>query len=104
MPFSAKSAISSPFPLKEFAHAAAEITGRLASKSERITSSFTAFAFAPGVLKTTTPFSVSSGIGILFVPAPARATAFTLSDKVIECISCERTRIASGLFISEATS
>ena len=38
-----------------------------------ITSSFTAFAFAPGVLKTTIPFWVASSIGMLFVPAPALA-------------------------------
>ena len=81
LPFSASSGISSP-----------------------LSSSFTAFAFAPGVLKTTTPFSVIAGIGILFVPAPARATALTVAGNSIECMSAERRRIASGLLISEATS
>ena len=41
-------------------------------------SSLTALALAPGVLKTTMPFPVSSEVGILFVPAPARATATTV--------------------------
>ena len=40
---------------------------------EQITSSLTAFAFAPGVLKTTTPCLVHSSTLILLVPAPARA-------------------------------
>ena len=35
------------------------------------TSSFTALAFAPGVLKTTIPLFVASSTGILLVPAPA---------------------------------
>ena len=35
------------------------------------TNSLTALALAPGVLKTTIPFSVASFTGILFVPAPA---------------------------------
>ena len=43
------------------------------SNMPHITSSFTAFAFAPGVLKTTIPFWVASSIGMLFVPAPALA-------------------------------
>ena len=34
--------------------------------------------------------------GTLFVPAPARATAFTLAAISIECMSAERSRIASG--------
>ena len=42
------------------------------------TSSFTAFAFAPGVLNTTTPFFVASSMGILFVPAPALPTHLRL--------------------------
>ena len=40
------------------------------------TSSFTAFALAPGVLKTTIPCSVHLSTGILLTPAPARAIAF----------------------------
>lgn len=35
-----------------------------------MTASFTALAFAPGVLKTTIPCALASSIGILFVPAP----------------------------------
>lgn len=41
-----------------------------------IMSSFTALAFAPGVLNTTIPFSVHRSTGILFTPAPALAIAF----------------------------
>ena len=51
------------------------------SNMPHITSSFTALAFAPGVLNTTIPFLVASSMGILFVPAPARATHFRLSPK-----------------------
>ena len=43
--------------------------------SPTITSSFTAFALAPGVLNTTTPRSDSSATGMLLTPAPARPTA-----------------------------
>ena len=39
------------------------------------TSSFTPFAFAPGVLNTTIPFSAHFSRGILLTPAPALATA-----------------------------
>ena len=39
------------------------------------TISLTAFAFAPGVLKTTIPFSEHSLTGTLLNPAPALATA-----------------------------
>ena len=47
-------------------------------KSDVKTSSLTALALAPGVLKTTTPASVQAGMGMLFVPAPALAIAFKL--------------------------
>ena len=43
-----------------------------------ITSSLTAFAFAPGALNTGTPRLLSFATGMLLVPAPARATATTL--------------------------
>ena len=52
-----------------------------------ITSSFTAFAFAPGVLKTTIPFSAHFSSGILLTPAPALAIASRLSGNSISCIS-----------------
>ena len=51
------------------------------SNIPQITSSFTAFAFAPGVLKTTIPFSVASLIGMLLVPAPALAIHKRLLSK-----------------------
>ena len=40
-----------------------------------MTSSFTALALAPGVLNTTIPFSEQRSMGMLLVPAPARAMA-----------------------------
>ena len=40
-----------------------------------MTSSLTALAFDPGVLKTGIPSAVSSSTGMLFVPAPQRAMA-----------------------------
>ena len=42
-----------------------------ASNKPQTTSSFTAFALAPGLLKTTMPFFVASDTGILSTPAPA---------------------------------
>ena len=95
-PFSAKSGISLPLPAKACTHSEALITGRLAMRSDSNTNSRTALALAPGVLNTTIPRSVIAGIGMLFVPAPARAMAFTDSGTSMECISAERSKIASG--------
>jgi len=55
-------------------------------------------------LNTGMPRRLSFATGTLFVPAPARATASTLGGISIECMSAERSRIASGWPISEATS
>lgn len=43
-----------------------------ASRRAAMTSSLTALAFAPGVLKTGIPSSVILGTGMLFTPAPQR--------------------------------
>src|SRR5512134_3691548 len=59
------------------------------------TSSLTALAFAPGALNTGSPRFDISATGMLLVPAPARPIALTLAGTVIECMSWERTRIAS---------
>ncbi len=67
------------------------------------TSSFTAFAFAPGALKTGTPRPLIAFTGMLFVPAPARPIARTESGIFIAFMSCERTRIASGCAASLET-
>ena len=61
-----------------------------------MTSSLTALAFAPGELKTTTPRSASLSSGMLFTPAPARATHCTLAGMSISCMFAERTMMASG--------
>ena len=49
------------------------MTPRDAKNKPHSANSFTAFAFAPGVLNTGTPRSVISGTLQLFVPAPHRA-------------------------------
>lgn len=67
-----------------------------ASSIPAITSSFTPFAFAPGVLNTTIPSSAQRSSGILFTPAPARAIAFKFSPNSISCILALRTRITSA--------
>ena len=61
-----------------------------------ITSSFTPFAFAPGVLNTTMPFLAYSACGMLFTPAPARATARRFSPGVSSSILALRTNTASA--------
>ncbi len=68
------------------------------------TSSLTALALAPGVLKTTTPRSVQASMGILLTPAPARAMAVTegpMSD--VESLKLLN-KMASGVLISLLTS
>ena len=67
-----------------------------ASSIPAITSSFTPFAFAPGVLNTTIPFSAHLSSGILLTPAPALATASRLSGSSSSCIAALLTRTASA--------
>mgnify|MGYP000358962695 CR=1 FL=1 len=76
----------------------------LAKSIDEITSSFTAFALAPGVLNTTTPLSLIFSSGILLTPAPALPTAFKLSPISISCIFALLTKIASGFSSLEETS
>ena len=61
-----------------------------------ITSSFTPFALAPGVLNTTMPRSAQASSGMLFTPAPARATARRFSENSISCMDALLTRIPSA--------
>ena len=70
--------------------------------SPAITSSFTPFAFAPGVLKTTIPFFAQESSGILFTPAPARPIARRESGSVISCIEALRRSTASAFSIESA--
>jgi len=58
--------------------------------------SFTAFAFAPGVLNTTTPFFARFSKGMLLKPAPARATARTDSGSSKSCMTALLTKMASA--------
>ena len=72
----------------------------LAAKSIiAIVNSLTAFALAPGVLKTTTPSSANLSKGILLTPAPALATHKTLFGNSISCIAALLTITASALSI-----
>ena len=64
--------------------------------SAAITSSLTAFAFAPGVLKTQIPFLAYSACGILFTPAPALATANREDGTSYSSILKERTSMPTG--------
>ena len=57
------------------------------------TSSFTALALAPGVLNTGIPISVHLSMGMLLVPAPARAMASRLLGRATSCRSALRTRM-----------
>src|SRR5450759_2040923 len=104
LPFSVASLISTSVPLSPAANAAAGTRLRAASSMPAITSSFTAFALAPGVLNTTMPRLLRSATGMLFVPAPARATASTESGSVTLCRSAERTSTPSASSMSDPTS
>lgn len=68
------------------------------------TSSFTALELAPGVLKTTTPCSAKRSWGMLFTPAPARATQRMESGTSMSWMSVERMRMASAPFASSTIS
>ena len=96
LPFSTFLPISSPLPLRVFAHSMPSTTFLEASSRPVRTSSLTALALAPGVLKTQMPCSVHLSLGILLVPAPALAIASRLSPNSMSCMAAERTRIASG--------
>ena len=61
---------------KLFTKSILEKTLREESIKAANTSSFTALAFAPGVLKTTMPLSEHKSIGILLTPTPALEIAF----------------------------
>src|SRR5690348_18023392 len=56
---------------------------------------YTTLFRSPGALNTGTPRFDSAATGTLFVPAPARPTAFTPVGIVIVCMSADRTMIAS---------
>ena len=73
---------------------------RAAISIAAITSSFTAFALAPGALKTGTPRALMSATGMLLTPAPARPIAFTLRGISMARMSRERTITASGFATS----
>ena len=85
-------------------HATPPMMSRLASSMPASTSSFTALALAPGVLKTAMPASANLSRGMLFTPAPARATAFRFAGTSISCMSAERTRMASASSMFSVTS
>ena len=102
-PFSTSLPTSSPFPFNVPAHSMPGTILREVNNKAAITSSFTAFALAPGVLNTTIPSCTHLSTGILLVPAPARAIASRFLLNSISCIAAERTRIASGFSTSSPT-
>ena len=77
---------------------------RLPATSAPTTSSATALALAPGVLNTTMPAAVHLSMGMLLVPAPARAMASRLSGSGMSCRSALRTRMPWGSAASLSTS
>ena len=79
-----------------FTHSMPPTMSRLARSMAAITSSFTPFALAPGVLNTTMPFFAYSAWGMLFTPAPARATARRFAPGTISSILALRTNTASA--------
>ena len=93
LPFSTAPLTSSVRP---FAQSRAAGTFLAARKRPQSTSSLTALALAPGVLKTTIPFSAQRSRGMLFTPAPALAMARRLSENSISCISWLLTSIPSA--------
>ena len=81
LPFSTAAATSAPEPAWSFTQSAPPTTSREASSRAHTVSSFTALALAPGVLNTTIPASEQRAMGMLLVPAPARAMARRFSGK-----------------------
>ena len=69
---------------------------REASSREHTTNSFTALAFAPGVLNTGMPRSVISLTGMLLVPAPQRTMPRTVGGTSSSCTLCERSMMPMG--------
>ena len=67
---------------------------RLDKNKAHKTSSFTAFAFAPGVLKI--PFSEHFSTGMLLTPAPALAIALTFFVNSYSCKDALLSKIASS--------
>ena len=103
LPFSTSLAsVSLPFSFCAQAMASGRL--RLPATSAPMTSSATALALAPGVLKTTMPAAVHLSMGILLVPAPARAMASRLSGRGTSCRSALRTRMPWGAAQSLSTS
>jgi len=96
LPFSTTLATSSPARAWAFTHSTPPTTSREASIRAHTASSLTALALAPGVLNTTMPFSEQRSMGMLLVPAPARAMARRAGGKTYSCMSAERTRTPSS--------
>ena len=94
LPFSTASPI--PAGSRVFAHSTPATMFLASANMPAKTSSFTALALAPGVLKTTIPCWLHFSIGILLTPAPALAIASSCSGSSMSCIAAERTRTASA--------
>ncbi|CDC83945.1 uncharacterized protein BN746_02745 [Erysipelotrichaceae bacterium CAG:64] len=92
-PFSTALEISSPS--RVLTHSMPFVILREDISSPAITSSFTALALAPGVLKTTIPCSLQRSSGMLFTPAPALAMHFRSAGNSTSCSFALRTIMAS---------
>ena len=92
----------SAVPFSVCAHSIAGTIFLDVKSSAASTSSFTALAFAPGVLNTTMPASAHFSTGMLFTPAPALAIASRLLGNSMSCMAAERTKMPSGFSISAA--
>ena len=88
--------LMSSSPLLALTHSMEPSISLAAKSIMAIVNSLTAFAFAPGVLNTTTPSSANLSNGILLTPAPALATHKTDSGKVISCIAALLTMTAEA--------
>ena len=96
LPFSTSLPHSSPLPFRELANSMPGMILREVRNRAQRTSSLTALALAPGVLKTTMPSSAQRSTGTLLVPAPALAMARVFGANSVSCILALRTRMASG--------
>ena len=96
LPFSTVGSTASQQPARFLAQVMPPSTSRPHSSRAQMTSSLTALALAPGVLKTTTPSLAHSSRGMLLTPAPARAMATSSGFLSYACMSAERTMMASG--------
>ena len=97
--FSVRAAISGSSALA-FVQPIPPTTSRILAIAAKTKSSLTPFAFAPGVLNTTIPWSAHLSSGMLLTPAPALATASSSGSNSISCIFALLTKMISAASVS----